>query len=293
MQTSIRYRGKTFGDQEIESIKKLIAKNPTLSRRRLSAKLCQQWNWVQANGALRDMVCRGLLLQLHRGGLIELPPKRCTPHNPLSQRAKPAVTVESNCQPITGPLAHLRPLEIRQVRRTPDETLFGSLIESHHYLGYTQPVGEHLKYLIYSNGAPIACMAWSSAPRHIGCRDRFIGWGQEVRRNNIHLLAYNTRFLILPFVHVPHLASHILGLMAKRISKDWQELYNHRIYFLETFIDPQRFRGTCYRAANWIYLGKTTGRGKDDQTGKPNRSVKEMWAYPLWPHFREQLGQIS
>jgi len=293
MQTSIRYRGKIFDGHDIQFIKNLIAQNPSLSRRRLSAKLCQEWNWVQANGALRDMVCRGLLLQLHRSGLIELPPKRCTPHNPLSHRVKPSLALDFNPDPIEGPLIHLRPLEIRQIRRTQSESLFASLMESHHYLGYTQPVGEHLKYLIYTQEVPIACMAWSSAPRHIGCRDRFIGWPQEIRRKNIHFIAYNTRFLILPWVQVPYLASHILGQMAKRISQDWQTLYNHRIYFLETFIDPQRFRGTCYRAANWIYLGKTTGLGKDAQSRTPNRSLKEMWAYPLSPHFRQRLGQIS
>jgi hypothetical protein len=135
-------------------------------------------------------------------------------------------------------------------------------------------------------------LAWSSAPRHLGCRDRFIGWSAAARRQNIRFLAYNLRFLILPWVQVPHLASYLLGDMARRVPQDWMALYGHPVYFLETFVDPQRFRGTCYRAANWIYLGRTTGRGKADQTGRPNRPIKEVLGYPLRPDFRPLLEQV-
>ena len=152
-------------------------------------------------------------------------------------------------------------------------------------------MGEHLKHLVYARGWPVACLAWSSAPRHSGPRDRFIGWSPEPRRTNLHLVAYHTRFLILPSVRVPHLASHLLAQAVRQLSADWQRLYAHPIYLVETFIDPQRFRGTCYRAANWIYLGLTTGRGKDDQTNRPNRSLKELWVYPLREDFRRRLGQ--
>jgi hypothetical protein len=166
-------------------------------------------------------------------------------------------------------------------------------MEHHHYLGYEQPVGEHLKYVLWAQRRPIACLAWSSAPRHLGSRDRFIGWNAEARRRNIRFLAYNTRFLILPWVAVPHLASHILSRIARRISPDWERAYGHPIYFLETFVDPERFRGTCYRAANWVLLGRTTGRGKDDQTGRPNRSIKEILGYPLTPRFRQLLQRVE
>ena len=193
--------------------------------------------------------------------------------------------------PIQSPLKRVQPLDIQQVRRSGDESLFNSLIEHHHYLGYEQPVGEHLKYVVWSQGRPIACLAWSSAARHLGCRDRFIGWSAEARRRNIRFIAYNTRFLIVPWVEVPHLASHILGRIAQLVSRDWEDLYKHPVYFLETFVDPERFRGTCYRAANWILLGETTGRGKDDQTNRPNRSIKQMLGYPLTPRFRELLQQ--
>jgi hypothetical protein len=153
-----------------------------------------------------------------------------------------------------------------QVRRTPEEKLYNSLIQQFHYLRYTQPVGEHLKYVIFSNKRPIACFAFSSAPRHIGCRDKFIGWSPSIRKKNIHLIAYNTRFLILPWVRIKFLASHLLSCMAQLLSKDWQKLYHHPIYFLETFVDTERFRGISYQSANWIYLGKTTGLGKNDHT---------------------------
>src|SRR6202161_3162210 len=290
MPTEWRYRGRVVRAEDILFIRQLIAQNPRLSRRKLSAKLCEAWDWKQANGALRDMVCRGLLLMLHRGGEIELPEVRQISLNPFVQRDKPQ-PVPIDVTPLTCALADIRPLSCQQVRRTSDEPLFNSLIEQHHYLGYEQPVGEHLKYLVWAHGRPIACMAWSSAPRHLGSRDRHIGWSSEARRRNIRFVAYNTRFLILPWVEVPHLASHILGRIAGSLSSDWEQLYDHPVYFAETFIDPGRFRGTCYRAANWKLLGLTTGRGKDDMTHRPNRPVKEVLGYALTPRFRELLRE--
>jgi hypothetical protein len=236
------------------------------------------------------MVCRGLLLMLHRAGHIELPPVKFVPHNPLAKRVRPA-PVRLDTTPIAVTLRDLQPLEFMLVRRSGDEPLFNSLMEEHHYLGYEQPVGEHLKYLVWANGRPVACVAWSSAPRHIGARDRYIGWDQQARRRNIRFLAYNTRFLILPWVKVPHLASHILGQMARRLARDWQRMYAHPIYLLETFVDSERFRGTCYRAANWIMVGQTTGRGKDCPTWKPNRSIKQILVLPVHRRFRQLLNQ--
>jgi hypothetical protein len=286
----LRYRGRAVTAEDILFIRRLLEENPHLSRRKVSSKLCEAWDWKQTNGALRDMVCRGLLLMLHRAGEIELPPVRQVSLNPFVRRERPQ-SVLIDMTPLTGALADLRPLSFQQVRRTSDESLFNSLIEYHHYLGYEQPVGEHLKYLVWSQGRPIACMAWSSAPRHLGSRDRHIGWSAEARRRNIRFIAYNTRFLILPWVQVPHLASHILGRIASTLSKDWEQLYGHPVYFAETFIEPGRFRGTCYRAANWTVLGLTTGRGKDSTSKRPNRSLKEVLAYPLTPRFRELLSQ--
>ena len=286
-----RYRGRTIYAEDVRFIRELITQHSDLSRRKLSAKLCEAWQWRQANGALCDMVCRGLLLMLHRAGAIELPAVRQISPNPLARRERPpAMLVDQT--PVAYPLKLLQPIEIEQVRRTADEPLFNSLIEHHHYLGYEQPVGEHLKYLAWSDGRPIACLAWSSAPRHLGSRDRYIGWSPEARRANIRFIAYNTRFLILPWVRVPHLASHLLGRVTARLRRDWEQMYSHPVYFAETFIDPGRFRGTCYRAANWKLLGVTTGRGNNDHTNRPNRPIKEVFGYALDPRFRQLLSQL-
>ena len=288
----LSYRHRVITDEDLVFIRKLIADHPDSSRRNLSERLCEAWNWVQANGALRSMVCRGLMLMLHRQGLIELPPVRWVNRNPFLERSAPvAVTVDE--APLNTSLADLGTLEVRQVRRTPDEAVFNALMQQHHYLGYTQPVGEHLKYMVFAQGRPIACLAWSSAPRHLGSRDRFIGWAAPARLANIRLLAYNTRFLILPWVTVPHLASHLLGRIARRLSADWQSVYGHPIYFVETFIDPQRFRGTCYLAANWTLMGVTTGRGKDAPTYEPNRSIKQVLGYALVKDFRQRLSHLA
>jgi hypothetical protein len=295
MDTELKYRGRAIRRADLEFIRKLIAENPGLSRRALSAKLCEAWNWRQSNGALCDMVCRGLMLHLHRAGHIELPPVRWVNPNPLArsraERSKP-VPVLVNQTELESKLADIRPLEFEQVRRTAEEKLFNSLLDRYHYLGYTQPVGEHLKYVVYAHNRPIACLAWSSAPRHLGPRDRFIGWKAEARRRNIRFLAYNIRYLILPFVKVPHLASHILGCMARLLPQDWERIYGHPVYYLETFVDPERFRGTCYRAANWSCLGLTAGLGKDSRSKRPNRSLKEVLGYPLRKDFRQLLGKV-
>jgi Domain of unknown function (DUF4338) len=237
------------------------------------------------------MVCRGLMLHLHRAGLIELPLVRRQPANPLAKRRKPAA-VEVDTSPLQGRLAEIQPLEFRSVRRTPEERLFNSLLEQYHYLNYKQPVGENLKFLVYGGARPIACFAWSSSAHYLGCRDRFLGWSDEARRKNIHLLAYNPRFLLLPWVRIRFLASHLLARMTGLLSAEWERVYGHRIYFVETFIDPERFRGTCYRAANWIVLGRTTGRGKNAWSKRPNRPIKEVLGYPLTPHFRELLAEV-
>lgn len=288
MGCKLQYRGRVVTNEEVIFIRQFLAENLGDSRWMLSRKLCQAWGWVQPNGALRDMVCRGLMLQLARAGRIELPPIRVRMVNPLVHRRKPS-RVSIDQTPLEGKLSDLGLLEFRQVRRTESEALFNSLIQEHHYLGYCQPVGEQLKYIVLAQGRPIACLAWSSAPRHIGDRDRFIGWTKPVREKNLSLIACNTRFLILPWVRVSCLASHLLGKMVKIVPVDWEKIYNHPLYYLETFVDRERFRGTCYRAANWLYLGRTTGRGKNDQTGKANRSLKDILGYPLSKDFRDRL----
>ena len=286
MAVVLEYRGRQLSEGEVALVRELIATHAGASRRALSKQLCAAWGWVQPNGQLCDMVCRGLMLALARAGHIELPPVRRRPPNPLAQRARPAA-VDVDRRPIREELGKLGRLALRQVRRSAEEQLFNGLIEEHHYLGYTQPVGEHLKYVVYAGQRPVACFAWSSAVRHLGPRDRFIGWSPAQRREHIRLVAYNPRFLILPWVAVPHLASHLLGRMVRMLSADWERVYGHAVHFAETFVDPERFRGTCYRAANWIYLGRSTGRGKNDLTHRANRALKEVLGYPLTPRFRE------
>lgn len=287
----LRYRGRDIGSEQVDFIRELIAQKPEASRRALSIELSRAWGWVQPNGGLRDAICRGLLLALYRSGHIELPPRR-REFRCVWARRTPA-PVEIDATPLEAGLRDLGPLEIRQVRRTPEEALVNSLVEHHHYLGYRQPVGEHLKYLVTAAGRPIACFCWSSAPRHLAPRDEHIGWSQAARKANIRFVAYQTRFLILPWVRVPHLASHLLGAMSRQLSRDWQHVYAHPIYFTETFVDPERNRGTCYRAANWTALGLTKGRGKNDQTRTPNRSLKLLFGYPLVRDFRPRLCALT
>ena len=285
MELNVKYRNRIATSEDVALINELIYNNPNISRYALSKKLCEAWNWRQANGQLRDMVCRSFLLRIEEAGYIKLPPRKSTP---FFVRKKPSV-IEVDQSPVCGSLPDIKPLQFMQVRRTHYEKLYNSLIEQFHYLKYVQPVGEHLKYVVFSNKRPVACFAFSSAPRHIGDRDRFIGWSPVARKRNIHLIAYNTRFLILPWFHVQYLASHLLGCIVKVLPCDWQRVYNHPVYFLETFVDTERFKGTCYKAANWRYLGLTTGRGKNSRSRKPNRSIKAIWGYPLCKNFRELL----
>jgi hypothetical protein len=291
MDAVLRYRGREISHEQVGFIRELIARKPEASRRALSIEVSRAWGWVQPNGTLRDAICRGLLLALWRAGHVELPARRREFRCVWARRTPEPVEVDTT--PLEARLRDLGRVEIRQVRRTPEESLVNSLVEHHHYLRYRQPVGEHLKYLVTADTRPIGCFCWSSAPRHLAPRDLHIGWSPAARKANLRAVAYQTRFLILPWVRVPHLASHLLSCMSRQLSVDWQRVYGHPIYFTETFVDPERNRGTCYRAANWTALGLTKGRGKDDQTGKPNRSLKLLFGYPLVRDFRERLCTCS
>jgi len=287
------YRNRVVTSEDVSFLTKIIADNPKESRRALSIRVCHAWNWVQANGVLKDGVCRSLMLKLHREGHIKLPARRqAFTGGRQAKQKKPKPDIDQT--PIISTVKKLQAIsttaiEIRPVRRTKYEELFNGLIEHYHYLGYTQPVGEHLKYIVFAMGRPIACFAFSSAPYRILHRDRFIGWQPEVIEVNRHLLAYNSRFLILPWVNIPHLASHLLGKCARGISADWQTIYQHPVYWLETFVDTDLFQGTCYKAANWIFLGNTSGRGKYNKTKKQMTTIKAMYGLPLVKDFRQKL----
>ncbi|HSQ86405.1 MAG TPA: Druantia anti-phage system protein DruA [Desulfobacterales bacterium] len=282
------YRKRSVSMQDIATIRKIIESHPDKSRRFISQEVCRTWNWRQPNGVLKDMVCRSLLLLLESKGYIKLPARKFTPHNPLAKRKKPC-RVEVDQTPIQCSVSGLFPIKLEQVRKTTFEKLFNGLISDHHYLGYTQPVGEHLKYVAFAAERPIACLAWGSSPWYIGARDRFIGWSRKSRENNLHLIANNLRFLIPPWIEVPCLASYLLALNRHRLSKDWRHLYHHPIHLVETFVDTEKYRGTCYKADNWIRVGKTTGLGKLSKSRRPLHSKKDVYIHPLTRHFRREL----
>jgi len=290
MDVVLRHRGRAFTTADIAAIRALIEAHPQASRRALSKLVCERFEWRQANGHLSDMLCRGALLALERAGHLSLPAARARPPNNVIAHRRPA-PVALDATPLRARLSDLTPLTLREVRRTPEERLVDALIAEHHYLGYVRGVGEQLKYLVKAGPRPLACLTFASAARHLAPRDRFIGWSPAARRHNLRFLAYNARYLILPWVEVAHLASHLLGRVARQIASDWQRVHAHPVYYLETFVEPARYRGTCYRAANWKALGLTTGRGNNDHTNQANRPLKQVWGYPLTPHFRTRLGQ--
>jgi hypothetical protein len=283
------YRKRNISTSDVNFLRQLITDNPDESRRALSLRVCREWNWTQPYGVFKDGVCRGLMLKLHREGYITLPPRKKAYTGGRQAKCKKTENFDIDQTTVISTVKQLQPIEFRLARKTKHEKLFNSLIEQHHYLGYTQPVGEHLKYLVFAADRPIACFTFSSAPYSILHRDRFIGWSSSALEKNRHLLAYNSRFLLLPWIKVPHLASHLLGRCARGISADWQEYYNHPVFWLETFVDTERFKGTCYKAANWIFLGNTSGRGKYNKTQKQLTSIKAMYGLPLVRDFRERL----
>jgi hypothetical protein len=293
MEPVLTYRGRTIGQEDVVFIRELIAAHPELSRRKLSYKLCEAWDWVQPNGRMSDMVCRGLMLALHRAGHIELPAVRCRPRNNITARAKPKA-VDIDRTPIRCALSELGPLSVKQVRRSgADERLLEGLLEEHHYLGYKRPVGEHLKFLVTAQDRPVACFVWSSSLPKLRPRDRFVGWSAEARERNVHLVAYNSRFLIMPWVQIRHLASHLLGRMTRELSSHWVDVYEHPVVLAETYVDRTRFAGTCYRAANWLHVGHTTGRGNHAPTHEQTRATKDVLVLPLSRDFREVLSRTS
>ena len=281
-------QGRTVTADDLQLIRRLIKDNPSWHRKRLSIELCQYWNWRAANGQLKDMSCRSLLLKLARGGHVTLPPPLRSANN--SHRHRNIQFVPHQRSPIIANLQTLRPIYITSVQHGEQQQLFKTFLARYHYLGYSGTVGENIKYLAFDrNDNPLACLLFGAAAWNIAPRDRFIGWDAETRKRNLHLLTNNMRFLILPWIGVPHLASHLLGHVAKRICADWQNKYNHPIYVLETCVEHQRFYGTCYQAANWRYVGQTKGRSRNDRYNSIQVPIKDVYLYPLTPDFQEVL----
>ena len=289
MAQSMVIQGRNITTDEIGLIRDLIAEHRDWGRTRLSEELCRCWNWRNAQGRIKDMAARTLLLKLERRGCIELPTRQRPSSNQFRNRHVPVV--EHVGEPIRDSLSNLRPLSVSLVApRSEDLRLFNGLLARYHYLGHRNTVGENLRYLIQDRDArPVACLLFGSAAWKCADRDIFIGWDRSCRERNLQGLTNNTRFLILPWVQVPHLASHVLGLIARRIRADWQAKYGHPIHALETFVDRDRFRGISYQAANWLYLGATRGRTRNDRDRRIQVPIKDVYLYPLIADFRREL----
>ena len=281
-------QGRPLSAPDLAQIQRWLAEHPSWHRTRLSRELCVLWHWRNEAGQLKDMACRSLLLKLQERGLLVLPPRQRPAVN--GQRNRPGVVVSYDTAPLQTELAALRPLRVEPLGpASPDLGLFQGLLQQHHYLGQRNCVGENLKYLVRDcQGRPLACLLFGSAAWQCQPRDAFLGWSQVQRRRHLSRLTNNTRFLILPWVRVPHLASHVLSRVIRRLSRDWQEKYGHPLEVVETFVERDRFAGTAYRAAGWQPVGATTGRGRNGGH-EASRPVKEVYLRPLRPDFRRRL----
>lgn len=286
-------QGRKISSVEIAEIEGLIAANPLWSRYRLSRALAQKWQWYAASGQLKDMAARTLLLKLEGRGLIALPERRRDPAV-RGPQLSPELFDSLLPEPLVSDLSSLRPLQIHVVGpKQPHYHQFQRYLAQHHYLGYRGPVGENIGYLIRScTGVDLACLLFGAAAWQCAPRDRWIGWSAEQRAQGLQFIANNSRFLILPWVRVPQLATHLLSQIAQRIDADWRRRYRHPIYLLETFVQQDRFRGTCYQAAHWIDVGQTTGRTRQSQRHRDNEvhaPLKAIYLHPLSSDGRRQL----
>lgn len=273
---------------ELAAVQALIREHPEWSRRRLSLEVCASWDWRNAKGELRDMACRTVLLRLHRGGELQLPVPRqadsCNRRRPIGEVAHDATSIRL-------PLHELTPFDVSiPPPRSADAALFKFLLQRYHYLGLRHVPGENIGYLIRdARGREAACLLFAAAAWKTTDRDSFIGWPTAAREANLSFITNNVRFLIPPWVEVKNLASHVLALVARRIRSDWEAKYGHPVHALETFVDRSRFKGTCYRAANWLRLGETRGRTRNDSGHRIQAAVKDVYFYPLVKNFREAL----
>ena len=282
-------QGRTLTLQDRATIEELIATHPGWSRRRLSQQLCVQWNWRNAAGQIKDMAARSLLVKLQERGLIGLPKRRQVPSNRMrSQRLEAR---DWDQAPIECSLKDLGKLELAEVSADGvHRSVLACALAQFHYLGYAGTVGENLQYTVSDEqGRLLAVLLFGSSAWKAKDRDEFIGWNSKQRQENLNLTTNNTRFLILPWVKVPHLASWILGQVTRRLGQDWQRKYGHSIFLVESFVERERFRGAAYRAAHWIKVGSTTGRTRQDRDRSMEVAVKDIYLYPVKKSFREEL----
>jgi len=281
--------GKPFNRSDLEKTKKIIESNPAAHRSQLSRILCKEFVWVAANGRLKEMSCRVALLKMHRSGLINLP----APRRRCVNGAKQKITSLSDPQfPIEQKITEILEIELLPVTTPKESRLWNELIARYHYLGFKPLPGAQIRYLIYCRQGLLGAISFSASAWKTAPRDTWIGWDPKTREKNLHLIVNNSRYLILPWVKVKHLASKVLSLCTKRIRNEWQKRYAYEPVLLETFVEKDRFKGTCYKAANWIYVGQTQGRGKKDVHNECKLPIKDIWMYPLTKDFRERLQGI-
>jgi len=291
MQQPLVIRKQKIGDAELEQIRALIKEHWERGRSHISRELCRLWNWRQDNGALKDQVCRILLRQLEDWGYIELPPRLQS--GVLSRNKNyyrpPGKPLDFPQKELAGKLCDQPEIRLKLARRNPEEKLWNYLVHQYHYQSFRIIVGAHIKVMAYAGEIPVACLSWSSCVFRIQCRDEFVGWSHEQRNANIQHTANNSRFLILPWIRVKNLASHILGLSVRNVSKQWEYVYGYPLYFLETFVERARFKGTCYQAANWRKIGQTKGHAKEKGRFYRHGNIKDVYVYPLRSDFKERL----
>jgi len=283
------YSRPRITDTHISEIRQLIECNPDWHRSKLSIELCEMWDWKTPCGQVKDISCRDLLRDLEKAGQITLPPPRRITRIAGAGPERVKYTPHST-DAIDTDLRGLTPIRIEIAQTKEDVKLFKSYIAEYHYLGYDRSIGENMKYMVKSNdGSPLVCMMFGTAAWKCRARDEYIGWDDAQRRAGLALITNNIRNLVLPWVRVPHLASHTLAAVARRLPGDWQAKYGHPIYLLETFVERDRFRGICYKAANWVNVGITTGRGRNSRSMQPTLPIKDVWLYPLCADFRNKI----
>jgi hypothetical protein len=279
--------GRLVTRDDLETVRRIIAQSPTVSRLQISRAVCQAWGWFKPDGGLKEMRARGVLLQLHKAGLIELPPPRPTSsnHRKFSWRTP----VGEPGAPIVKSVSELLPLRLERVITKKDSYLWNELVDRYHYLGYTKLPGAQLRYLVYGKESLVAVLGFSAAAWSVKDRDLFIGWNLEQRRQNLYLVVNNSRFLILPWVKSKNLASKLLSMAARQLPRDWQEVYGYTPVLFETFVNQDRFRGTSYMAANWLLVGCTQGQGRKGRSRKGRLPLKSIYLFPLNKDYRKIL----
>ena len=288
-------QGREITPSDIELVRRLLADNPSWTRSRLSQELCRLWHWQNGAGQLKDMAARALLRKLEAQGVITLPRKRNRGGGELWSKQQAPEQLALPCSPIDTPivqgsLSSIQPVSISLVSDDDELVLFTSLLRRYHYLGYNRSVGQNLKYLVYDRDRhALGCLYFGAPAWRCADRDRFIGWSDSLRAERLNLIANNMRFLLLP--QIPHLASHVLSRVLRRIRRDWYNKYGQPLVLVETFVDQTRFAGTCYKAANWILIGQTKGRSRNDRHLTLHVPIKQIYVYPLIPNFREVLAQ--